>query len=97
MPFKLLPDSHVCEGATTTHDQHPCFELGCASRLQIRSVGTSLQVFEVFSIFVCRGQNWVKFGPMTFHLNILKFGKLFCHTWLYHVCAPSCIFVKNLG
>ena len=34
MPFKLLPDSHVCEGVTTTHVQNPSFELGCVSRLK---------------------------------------------------------------
>ena len=95
MPFELLRDSHVCEGVTTTHVQNPSFELVCVSRSQMRSVGTSLPFFEFFSIFVCPGQNWVKFGTMAFHLNILKFGKLFWHTSLDHVWAPSCIFWKK--
>ena len=62
MPCKVLPDSHVCEGATTNHAENPSFELGCVSRSQMRSVGTSLPfVWIFFNISLSRsnlGQIW---------------------------------------
>ena len=36
--------------------------------------------FEFFSIFLCPGQIWVKFGPTTFHSIYLKFGKFLWHS-----------------